>query len=232
MLIPSGREIDPSLFQLGREQEFATVIIESATALEEAIGIIHLREGYDPEAEAEGIAQEMEDEGGEVQEAYEHILDMLGGDEDFIKRRLIAPIMGGGKSEVSDEDYEAAKARHAEASTALVDHTCGYQGYMRESLVKAYGQEDETVSEEAWSATWKKLHGILSGAEGTLLAEVAFFFDGLVKEKFGKEYRPMERDRGPAVSQDVSARTFYVVMEKHLHRAIVGANRDEWTGYS
>jgi hypothetical protein len=102
---------------------------------------------------------------------------------------------------------------------------------MRENLVRAYGQDDETVSEEAWSATWKKLHGILFSVEGTLLAEAALFFDGLVKEKFGKEYRAMEKDRGKAVSQDVGARTFYVVMEKHLHRAIVGANRDEWTGY-
>ena len=227
----SNREIDPSLFQRGQEQDFTMMVIEGATALEEANRVIHLREGYDPDAEAEGIANEMENEGGELQESYEQLVDMLGGDASFITKHLIAPVMGGGESEISDKEYEEALAKRSEASTALVDYACGYQGYMRENLVRAYGHDDETVSEEAWSATWKKLHGILFSTEGTLLAEAAGFFDGLVKEKFGKEYRAMEKDRGQVVSQDVSARTFYLVMEKHLHRAIIGANRDEWTGY-
>jgi hypothetical protein len=238
MFIASTRGLDPTLFQRDHEQQFTSVVIENALALEEANRIINLREGYDPEAEAESIAQEMQEEGGEIQQAYESILENLGGDDSFIKQRLIGPLMGGGESEVSDEDYQTAIEKQSEAATTLVDYTCGYQGYMRENLARAYGhgdeptpEDDEAVQEEAWMATWKKLHGILFNTEGTLLAEVALFFDRLVKERFGKEYRAMETDRGPVVSQDVSARTFYIVMEKHLHRAIIGANRDDWTGY-
>jgi hypothetical protein len=233
MIQASGQELDSTIFMVEQQTAFAQLVISYATALEEAGQIIASKEDRNFGAEVDAMTEEIENEGGEIQETYDSLSEMLGGDADFVKEYVISPMvsMETGQEPVSDEDYTAAVTKRDQAAVQLVDHSCGYQRYMQDNLASFYGDNDEVVEEEAWTATWKKLHSILSDAEGTLLAEVVIFFDQLAREKFGKAYKHIDKDRGAIVNQDVVARTFYVVMENHLARAIIGSNRDEWTGY-
>lgn len=224
MLDPSSKELDQTLFHKNREPEFARVIIDAAQSLEQANEKINCYEGFDLDAKRAGMAEEFEGD-----ESYQQIVELLGDDD--LVNELVAGVTGMDKPEIKDEEYIEARKSRNEAATTLVDHTCGYYVYMKENLVKYVGEEEEEATDQAWTTTWRKLHDILSSTEGTLLAEVTGFIDGLVKERFEETYKPIERDRGPVVSQDACARTFYKVMESHLSRAIIGANRDEWTGY-
>jgi len=158
----------------------------------------------------------MEHEGGEEANMLEELKGVLGED-------IIAQVLSE-DAPLTAEDYKNASANLSEAQITLVDNVAGYQAYMRQNLAAAYGQDDETVDEEAWTATWKKVKDLLGGDEGTLLAETAQFFDAVARKTFGKNYKPMEKDSGPTVSADVCAKTFYIVMEDHLPRAIIGAN--------
>jgi hypothetical protein len=229
MLQPSPRELDPTLFQKGPEHEaaFAAAITETATLLESSSEIVRKFEGYDRASAVKGEMAELEEE---HDESYEGLLESLGDNDET--KSLIGMVLGAVNGPgISQEEYDQAKSEREEASTTLVDYVCGYQAHMSEGLAAAFGEDTEAVAESAWKATWTKVRDILAGDEGTLLAETAGFFDGIVREKYGKSYRHIERDRGPAVNQDPCARAFYKVMEDHLHRAIVGSNRDEWTGY-
>jgi len=226
-MLPASGDLDPAIFEKGNEGQFGLAVGFAVQLLEQSGEIVAAYEGFDRTATGKAIAEEIEDEGGETAEKYDELADLMGGD---FMAGFMADIADE-KPSVSQEEYEAALARKREAQTTLVDHTAGYHDFMKKRLVAAYGEDSEEVDEEAWMATWKRLKDVLGGEEGTLLAEAAGFFDGLVREKFGDKYRPMEEDRGLAVSGDTCARTFYVVMQDHLHRAIIGANRDEWTGY-
>jgi hypothetical protein len=231
MLEASGADIDPAIFQRDNDNDFGILIGLTVGQLEQAGEIIGLHDEFDPDVASRGVAKMIEDEGGEVAEAYERLVESTG--EDFMAGIIgkIGNVSGHTAPPVSEEEYQEAVKAREEAATTLVDHTIGHHDFMRESLAKAYGEDGESVDEEAWTATWKRLKDMLGGVDGTFLAEVAGFFDGLIREEFGPAFKPMDEDRGPAVQADVCARTFYRIMQDHVPRAIVGANRDEWTGY-
>ncbi|HTB48768.1 MAG TPA: hypothetical protein VK712_01660 [Verrucomicrobiae bacterium] len=225
MFEQSNREFDQSLFQPDQAPALTAIIIEAAQSLEQSREIVSRYENFDAEAQRAGITEEFEDN-----ESYRGLVELFDGD-DTVVNELVASVTGIGAPEVKDAEYERACRARDEAAATLIDHACGYQAHMKQNLVEQVGETEEEAIEQAWKATWKKLHAMLYTAEGTLLAEVAGFVDELIKTKYGKDYMAMERDRGPVVREDVCARTFYEIMEDHLHRAIIGANRDEWTGY-
>lgn len=226
-MLEATEDLDPAIFEKGNEGQFGLAVGFAVQLLEQSGAIVAAYEGFDRAAVGKAIAGEIEDDGGETAEKYDELAELMG--EDFMVG-FMADISDE-KPSVSEEEYQAALARKREAQATLVNHTVGHYEFMRDRLIDAYRESSDEVDAEAWTATWKKLKEVLGGEEGTLLAEAASFFDGLVREKFGDKYRAMEEDRGPAVSADPCARTFYVVMQDHLHRAIIGANRDEWTGY-
>ena len=222
-------DADPVLLEPGHEDQFAGGLIQAAHQLEQANEIIQVREAFDPDIATETAIKELEDEGGEVYDTYQELVNAFGGED--IAKGLVGTVIGADESEISNEEYEAARATRDEAAMSLVAYVCGYQKQMHNNLARAYGEDGTDVERDAWIATWKKIHSILLRTEGTLLAEVAAFFDDLVKDEHGANYQPMERLRGSVIEQDIAAMTFYEVMENHLHRAIVRASEDEWTGY-
>lgn len=107
----------------------------------------------------------------------------------------------------------------------------GYQMHMEENLRPVFGDDEEEIANASWAAAWQKIRDTLHPVGKTYLAEVADFFDSLIRLQYGELYNPMETLRGPVVAADISARTFYEVMEKHLSRAIMRSGEDGWTGH-
>jgi hypothetical protein len=221
-------DIDQTIFQKveAHERVFATAISSAAELLELANEDISKYEGFDKEAAQQGLKTELEEAGGETTAAYEELSNSVG--EEFIGNILGG--LFGDEPEISDEEYKRTVNLREKSANDLLDYTVGYQRYMKNNLILAFGEDNEQIDEQAWKATWSRMRGVLIG-EGTLLAEFIGLIDSKVREKFGESYQDMETDRGDAVSADVAARTFYEVMESHLSRAIISSTRDEWTGY-
>jgi hypothetical protein len=228
MLEASGNKVDTAVFERDSSAQFGVVVGTAAHLFQQSMLTVHLHDGFDSTAAGRGLIREIEDEGGETAEMVEELSEMVG--EDFVSQAM-GYISDEAKPPVTEEEYREALERKGEAEITLVDYTVGYHDFMRANLAEVYGKDDEQADEDAWTATWKKLREVMGGQEGTLLAEITGFFDGVARERFGAEYKHIEEDRGPAVSADVCARTFYEVMQDHLPRAIIGGNRDGWTGY-
>lgn len=228
MLEPSGADIDPAVFEKDNHGSFEAAIGFAVNDLERSGEVIRLHDGFDSEAATDHMVEKLEEEGGEITEAYQRLVGSAGSD--FMKG-IVGKVTGISEQAVSEEDYQEALEQREQAGVTLIDHTVGYYNFMHSNLVDAYEEDSDHVEEEAWTATWKKLKDTLKGLPGTLLAEMAGFFDEVARAEFGPAFRRMEEDRGPAVQANICARTFYAVMQDHVPRAIIGANRDEWTGY-
>ncbi len=124
--------------------------------------------------------------------------------------------------------YTKALKTRGESSVLLAGYVFGYQAYMQENLMTVFdGDRDEAVP-TSWSATWSRLRGTLHPLGGTVLAEVADFFDEMIHWHYRDSYDHTDALRGSVVAQDVSARTFYEEMESHLTRSIV-RRPDDWS---
>jgi hypothetical protein len=232
MLMPKS-VVDPSIFQKGEEMMFEASIINAAWELEQAHEELKRREVPDQGAQTMAMYNELKEEMKEPDDySGEDVLEQVFGDElesmlGYITAQPVKRINDQGEILPSEEqEITAAKER---AGIKLVDLTCGYQHYIETSMI-AVGMDVGGAHEDAWAATWRRLHTMLSG-EGTLLAEVVGYYDEVARDTFGNHYQPMEENRGEVVNRDVCASTFYKVMGKHIPRAIIGRARDEWTGY-
>lgn len=232
MLLPIG-VVDPSLFQKGEEMMFEASIIDAAWELEQASDELKRREVPDHGAQTMAMFNELKDQMRDPDDySGEDVLEQVFGGE---LEDVLSYITGGSAQRINDqgevippEEDEIAAAKE-QAGVKLVDLTCGYQSYLEDNMIAA-GMDDEGAREDAWLITWRRLQTVLS-TEGTLLAEVASFYDQVARDTFGNDYQPIQEDRGEVVNRDVCARTFYKVMRNHVPRAIVGRARDEWTGY-
>jgi len=219
--MPDAREVDPAIFQKDRGLEFAFAITSAAEQFSSSFSQI---ESYLKVNDPEALAAEF----GHV---IKSITDSLGHEGITLSGIKVEAIsMSGEKDEVSEEDYLSARESYEAAQTNLMGYVFGYHDYLAGHLGAVYDDEEE-VEETAWSCSWEKLRDTLQPVGGPFLADVADFFDRLIKGKYGEKYDPIDRLRGPVVSQDISARTFYETMEEHLSRAIMRSGEDGWTGY-
>lgn len=170
MLETSGADIDPAIFQKDNYGDFSFVIGLTVGRLEQSGEIIRLHDEFDAEAATQDVTKMIEEEGGEVADVYERLLENAGEEGMNTLIGKIGQFSGHTAPPVTEQEYE------------------------------------EALNERK-------------------------FFDGVMREEFGERFKHMEEDRGPAVQANVCARTFYAIMQDHVPRAIIGANRDEWTGY-
>lgn len=234
MLEKSGADVDPAIFRAGNQEQFSRQLVEALETLESANETVRVFEGYNPEASGREWGLDIEDSGDEeVKEAYDSLIEH--GGEDLIHGlmgRISDRVHGDPEQEeVTEEEHEAAARKKLESSERAINLICGYKEFMQDGIAKAYGGEDEEIEEQAWSATWKKLKDILTEAQGTLLVEAVVLVDEIAQEHFGSDYDPQEHDRGPVVSANVCARTFYKILQPHLPRATMRSGEDEWTGF-
>lgn len=233
MLLPRA-SVDPSLFQKGEEPIFEARIIDAACQIEQAHDELKKHEVPDKGAQTMAMYNELRETEWRDPDDYsdEDLLEQVFGDklEDVLGYVTSTPDKRISEDQgVMPSELEEVAAAKEQAEIKLVDITCGYQRYLEKNMVAA-GMDAEGACDGAWTATWRRLQSVLS-SEGTLLAEVASFYDEVARNTFGNDYQPMEEGRGEIVSRDVCARTFYEVMSKHVPRAIIGRARDEWTGY-
>lgn len=219
---PSTPEINPAVFRKDNELEFNLAVGMAAEQYTHALGIITTYERENSPEAKEGLAKQVR----ELPE-YQHIIDMVGeGMAGMIEEVAVSRSDPGSPSEAA---YKAALHERGVSSDSLVAYVFGYQQYIETNLMNVFdGDTDEAVP-AAWSATWAKLRDMIHPLGGTTLAEVADFFDELIHWQYSDAYDHTDRLRGTVVARDISARTFYEVMEDHLSRSIV-RRRDEWSG--
>lgn len=100
---------------------------------------------------------------------------------------------------------------------------------MQANLEAVFDEELEATT-AAWEATWSRLKQALDAEQRVHLVDIATLLDLLIAEKYGPAYDPSDRLRGPTVSQDIAARTFYEVLEDHLPRSILKRRSgDDWS---
>lgn len=213
--------LDPALFEIERATDFAAALIDSATGYSAASEILerYIRQNS-AEAKA-GKLQELTDS-----EDYKAVVDILGPG-------LTASVIKHG-ADANDSVGEAEYAVAAEAKdtsiTALLELVFGYHTYMASNLGTVFGAaNDAEIQPAAWTATWKKLRDTLRPVGGIVLADIAGVFDELIECKYTPNFDPTHPLRGMEVAKDVSARTFYEVMENHLARAIMRRGEDGWS---
>ena len=217
-------EIDPSLYHpdAAFELDFALTTLSDTYASH-----VSTYEAYERQA-AQVDAILRNSTLGEMVGEIREMVDTSGFVGDFMK----ATIRRADKNEdpdITEAEYtEAAWAMH-DCETTLVNFV---QGYSAASLERSRDFFDDLAEaqESAWRGTWRKLHASLSASQGTAMADVAGFFDYLVREQFKDIFNPADRDRGVSSDIDVSVSTFYEVFENHLSRAITRRTEDGWTG--
>ena len=231
MFSPSGQEIEPKLFERECERDFTTpILLDIIEEIGEVHEYIRIHNSYNPDERRAGVIKDFEDSHDTI---YLELRELLGDDD--TAEELIGRVVVPDAQFMTDAECAEALRVRQEDVEVITDYLCGYQQTIKDKLAAAYGdsaKEDE-INEDAWRATWQNFLKLLSDVdeEETPLADILPRLDGLVQEKYGKDYKHMERDRGKVVRRDICARTFYEVMEDHLARAIVGFNRDAETGY-
>jgi hypothetical protein len=244
MFTPSGRELDPQLFEKANETKYIDGVSQAAQVWDIATEAINSRDAFNPETTSAALINELKDSYGEAWEAaVEEIAERpeaAGKTDDELDEICAREVFGWVKEEghpIDDEKYTIAVQQQELATTQAVDYICGYQATLQGNLATAYQidlenpAEAATLAEDSWRGTWNTLRRALGDAEGTPLASLVGLIDGLVRKEFGDTYDPMRDDRGDAVSTNVAARTFYEVMRPHLARANVEDNEDGWTGW-
>lgn len=218
-------QIDPLIFDRDHELEFSFALGGTAQDYTDAIDVIARYEKENsPEAKA-GKTKEMKED-PQIKEHIDNITNIIG--EGFIGG-LIEEILVESVSSPADlVSYKQALKTRSESSAMLVGYVFGYQEYMEANLLTVFDGDIVEAIPASWSAAWSKLRGTLHPLEGTTLAEVADFFDKIIHWQYADSYDHTDAFRGPVVAQDVSARTFYEEMEKHLTRSIV-RRRDDWS---
>lgn len=228
-------DIDPSLFQKGREEELSQAVVSAAQNLEQTGDALRSHEVADEGSRLNAQLTELEELADDA-DTSEGDGGILGS---YVKGRGLGQTISqlrdlgildnlGDTEEPSVSERQLQTARE-QAGARFIELTDGLQQHLEQGLTAA-GFSAKEASETAWVTTWNRLKKTLSG-EGTLLAEVAGFFDDVAKTMFGKDFKQMDEDRGPAVSANVRFRTFYEIMNKHVHRAAIASNSDAWTGW-
>lgn len=112
-------------------------------------------------------------------------------------------------------------ARQANAER-LCAYVTGLQRHNYEGLLMAYGEDDlGAVGHDSWAATWVRARDVLlTTNDDKTVVDVADMFDELVREQYPTTYDPTDAFRGAEARADVSAYTFYEVMEPHLTHSV------------
>ena len=129
--------------------------------------------------------------------------------------------------EIAEDQYFKALVDKEESSSQLIEYVAGLHTHISTQLEGLFEEED--IPEKSWEFAWKKTREIVRSMGGGYLADVADFFDGLVELQYPETFDPMKRTRGNEASNDISSRTFYVVMEPHLKRATMRKGEDNWS---
>ncbi|MBP9738617.1 hypothetical protein KBD20_02930 [Candidatus Saccharibacteria bacterium] len=218
-------QIDPSIFDRDHELEFSFALGGTAQDYALAIDIIAQYEKENSPEAKEGKSKALRQD-PQIKEHIDNITNIIG--EGFIGGLIDEILVESVTSPADESSYRKALITRAESSDLLIGYVFGYQGYMQENLLNVFDGDIGEALPASWSATWYKLGVTLHPLGGTTLAEVADFFDNLIHWQYADTYDHTDLLRGSVVAADISARTFYEEMEKHLTRSIV-RRRDDWS---